>query len=403
MRNFLSLLLVCITTVSAAQVHCDGVRYIEPTFTSIDSTLDIQYGENITIGGNSKILLMDVYSPQEFFFERPLLVMAHGGSFIGGNRKQLRPLCLEMASRGYVVATINYRLFDDWSSNLDSILASDVAIKATMDMKAAVRWFRENAKGANDFGIDTNLIFAGGVSAGAITALHLAYLDTLDYAQGTVVDSIIQANGGIRGTSSSNYQYSDNVRGVMNFSGALKDARWIDAGEPVVFSAHDDGDDVVPYDRAITNTLGTPVELWGSFEVNEQAREDGIRSQLITIENSSGHVSYFMNPNSSNYDLVVDSASYFLEYEICERINQIEPIQAPELVLYPNPAADLIEVRSPQPILKIEILDANGRSISQRRLGKLQVIDVSDLSTGVYTLRMLSEEGVWMSERFVRA
>jgi hypothetical protein len=280
-------------------------------------------------------------------------------------------------------------LFDAFSLPLDSIIASDAAIKATGDMKAAIRWFRENAAGANEFGIDTNLIYAGGVSAGAIAALHVAYLDEGNIVENTVFDSIITVNGGIHGSSSSNLSYSDHVKGVLSFSGALKDARWIDPGEPVVYSAHDEFDQTVPYGRDVSTAFGAPVEIWGSFEVDKAAREAGIRSQLTTIKGSTGHVSYFLIANTPNYDLVVESATSFLEYDICDRAAGVQPDELGfNMSVYPNPSNGMVYLQGERLPNRIDILDQTGRRVRTYRGQALNRIDLGGLAAGSYRIIM---------------
>ena len=47
---------------------------------------------------------------------------------------------------GYVTASIEYRL---GMFPIDSVNAIKAVLRATQDMKAAVRWFRQDAAGAN--------------------------------------------------------------------------------------------------------------------------------------------------------------------------------------------------------------------------------------------------------------
>lgn len=404
MRILFSTLILLFNLSVVGQTHCDGMRYIDTVFTEIDSTIGVEFGENTTIGGNPITLRMDVYYPEsEFFFQRPVVVLSFGGSFLVGNRKQLRPFCMALAHRGYVAATIDYRLFDAFALPLDSLLAFDVAIKATSDMKAAVRWFRESASVSNDFGIDSTLIYAGGISAGSITALHLAYLDEDDYEPESYFDSIITVNGGIRGNSSTNYSYSDEVRGVLNLSGALKDARWIDPGEPVVYSVHDEFDGVVPYDRDISTAIGTPVELWGSLEIDREAREDGIRSHLVTFEGSTDHVSYILNgPQTEEFRLVVDEGSRFLEYDICDRAAMVsELVKKSSFNVFPNPTSRSLSL-SGVPLTPFRILDASGAIIEEVSTTDLEAIDVSHLSSGHYYLIGQGEKGETLSIPFIK-
>lgn len=71
--------------------------------------------------------------------------------------------CQEFAKRG--AATINYRLGRDQSNKDDQIVAS---YRAQQDAIAAMRFIVNNANIAR---IDTNWLFIGGSSAGAVTLL----------------------------------------------------------------------------------------------------------------------------------------------------------------------------------------------------------------------------------------
>lgn len=397
MKSPLLLLALLFATYSSiAQSHCDGIRYIQPVFTAIDSSINISYGENTTTTGQPRNLRLDVYYPnQEFFFRRPVVILAHGGSFISGNRKQLRLLCHTLAYHGFVAATIDYRLYDDFNQSVDSIVLYDVVTKATGDMKAAIRYMKSTAVNGNEWGIDTNLFIIGGVSAGAITALQSAFLDVGDYDQGSNIDSVVQANGGIRGNSNNLYQHSDKIIGVLNFSGAIKESKWIDEGEPTVFSVHDEFDQVVPYGQDFTDELGTPIEVAGSKAIHEAAQLKNIRTQLMTIAGSDGHVSYFINgPQTSDYINVVDSAMRFLEYTICDRINGIstERITNQSVVVYPNPSSTQLNVTSPTKIRETILVDMNGKQ-HWRWEGNPSGSTLTSYPAGTYKLKILLDDG----------
>src|SRR3990172_1745484 len=60
-------------------------------------------------------LLLDLYEPivaPGLLEQRPGFIVIHGGSFTGGSRQMsdLVQLCTEMAARGYVCISIDYRL-----------------------------------------------------------------------------------------------------------------------------------------------------------------------------------------------------------------------------------------------------------------------------------------------------
>lgn len=380
--RFLSFLFVVTTMslISNAQSHCDGTRYIERVMTNVDSTFDQQYGANITARGDSVDLYFDVYYPtQEFFFQRPLIILAHGGGFLAGSKEELRPICRDFALRGYVCATIDYRLYDDGSQSIDSVVLLDMVVKSVGDFKAAIRWFRENASTNNDYGIDSNLIFIGGTSAGAIAAIHTAYLHESD-AVGPALDSVIQVNGGISGNTSLNHQYNDQTQGVLNYSGAIYRLDMMDEGEPPLLSVHETDDPVVPYGSQTSNTLGTPIKLHGSGSMHPVADSLGLQNHLIAF-NDDSHVRYFLDgANSPKYQRVMDSTGIFLEYIICDRISGNTMLIAENKTLITSIKSSLIYTK--KAVSRIIIYNMNGQRVGQRQ--NTSSIQLMGCNTGLY-------------------
>ena len=64
----------------------------------------------------------------------PTVLCIHGGGFRAGKRESYDALCVKLAERGYVAATITYRL-----------APKHPFPAAVHDTKAAVRWLRANA------------------------------------------------------------------------------------------------------------------------------------------------------------------------------------------------------------------------------------------------------------------
>ncbi|MEQ8784985.1 MAG: alpha/beta hydrolase [Pirellulaceae bacterium] len=105
-----------------------------------------------------RTLEMDIYRPKKTREALPALVCIHGGGWANGNRASHAKVAQALAARGYVAATISYRL------------SGEAPFPAAIhDCKAAVRFLRANAK---EHGIDTDNIGAIGLSAGGhLTAL----------------------------------------------------------------------------------------------------------------------------------------------------------------------------------------------------------------------------------------
>lgn len=83
---------------------------------------------------------------------RPAVLCIHGGGFRAGRRERWDDLCKRLAARGYVAATVTYRLAPKYQFPA-----------AVHDVKAGVRWLRAHA---GEYRIDPNRIGVVGDSAG---------------------------------------------------------------------------------------------------------------------------------------------------------------------------------------------------------------------------------------------
>ena len=105
-----------------------------------------------------RTLEMDIYRPKDEWGALPAVVCIHGGGWAKGDRTSHAKIAQALAARGYVAATISYRL------------SGEAPFPAQIhDCKAAVRFLRANAK---TYGINPDQIGAIGLSAGGhLTAL----------------------------------------------------------------------------------------------------------------------------------------------------------------------------------------------------------------------------------------
>lgn len=116
--------------------------------------LDISYADG------SKAQKMDVYLPPEGDGPFPCIAFIHGGAFMMCDKadSQVQPF-LQATDRGYVVASLNYRLSGE------AIFPAGI-----MDCKAALRYLRAHAA---DLLIDPGRIAVAGGSSGANYAAML--------------------------------------------------------------------------------------------------------------------------------------------------------------------------------------------------------------------------------------
>ncbi len=152
---------------------------------NVQEILDIEYG----IGGERKLQL-DLYLPKGRTKATPAIIFIHGGSWTGGKRGDMKFYCVEFAKKGYVTATVTYRLMDE------ALFPAPV-----QDIKCAVRWLRANAV---KYMIDAEHIAVSGNSAGGHLSMMIGYSD----------DPSLEGSGG-------NNDVSSHVNAVVNFYGAV--------------------------------------------------------------------------------------------------------------------------------------------------------------------------------------
>jgi len=120
LARILILLLLPILFVSKtgfSQSYCLSNRFSETAF--FDSSA-IRIDSNIVFSNPvhaftniRENLIIDIYYPDisiDSLPLRPFILLIHGGAFLGGSRHDMDYQCMEYARRGFVAATIEYRL-----------------------------------------------------------------------------------------------------------------------------------------------------------------------------------------------------------------------------------------------------------------------------------------------------
>jgi acetyl esterase/lipase len=147
-----------------------GERFLDPIF-EVDVTHGLPFGAAVGDSGTEETLLLDLYEPRgDTADARPALVYVHGGSFSSGTRAEGVLMGNQLAERGYVVVSIDYRLYPGAFDDIDRYIKAIPA--AQHDAQAAVRWLRANAA---TYRINPDAIGVAGTSAGGITAMNVVY------------------------------------------------------------------------------------------------------------------------------------------------------------------------------------------------------------------------------------
>tara|TARA_B100001741_G_scaffold313495_1_gene319932 strand:- start:15507 stop:16694 length:1188 start_codon:yes stop_codon:yes gene_type:complete len=362
--------------------QCDG-RYESEIFDEVNKTI-VEYTDVYDWSSFDSGLDMDIYQPaNDTVTSRPLLIFAHGGTYVAGNKNNptMVSLCEAFAKRGYVTASIQYRL----TSPLNLILPnaydifSQTVLNSVSDMKAAVRFFRKDFfENGNSYGINPNQIFVGGNSAGAVTAAHLSVIDENQVPN--EFQSYFDLAGGIEGNSG-NYGYSSEVSGAVLLAGAINSLDFIDADDRPIVSLHAIDDNTIFYncENAIGNS-SLPI-LCGAGEIHNKLDDVGIINDLYTFQ-SGGHSA----PMSNIDDIAIPFISDFL-YELICNTNSVEDVSNFRFRIFPNPCKNYLFVESVKPIYEIIITDLLGNKLlDMSSIFPIDQINTSFLKNGTYFL-----------------
>ena len=377
--------------LQAQNPGCNGARYLDDVFTTVTKTT-VQYAPTLSHTGLAMVLSMDVYQPEgDNLSQRPVVVLAHGGSFVFGDKFMMQRWCELLAKKGYVAASIQYRIYPVFALGYpDSVKIFDTAVKAMGDMKAAVRYFRQDAATANQFRIDPAHIFIGGYSAGAVTALHAGYLDANDVLP-PFLQTLVTANGGLEGSSGSvsNKTYSSQTSAIVNMSGGLYRSEWIDAAELPLVSIHGTADATVPYTYGLAANIAY---LEGSSLLHARAEAVGGWNYLQTVP-GAGHTDLYDN---AGFQLPLDSfwvaATTLLEALTCATTGTLETEDQASWQIAPNPAVDgPVRLTLPATLQQAEVagFDALGRMVLPwQPVSNQSFLPVAQLTAGHYWLQL---------------
>ena len=289
-------------------------RIIKPNENYAEMLAD---GLKNSIRRTTQSLTFDIYMPDDSTRLHPLVLMLHGGAFYVGDKKDtaITLWCQHLASLGYVAVSANYRMgFLPTKGEIER-----TGYMALQDAHAAMRYLVSKAE---ELQIDTNLIFVGGASAGAITALNLAFMRDKDRPNKVLKR---QNELGTIASSGNSIKASFHIKAVANLWGAVYNTNILENSNTDIVSFHGDADQIVPYDKGypfsdISKVLGKRIfsPMYGSVQIDNQARKLGYRSQLYTFpgEGHSLHHKADGSWNQKNFEFIRDKMSDFFYREI---------------------------------------------------------------------------------------
>ncbi|MBS1584021.1 MAG: T9SS type A sorting domain-containing protein [Bacteroidetes bacterium] len=383
----------CLTMLAFenAGAQCTGGRYTDTnTFANVTVTTDTYS----TVYHQA----VDIYQPAgDTAARRPLIILAHGGAFYTGTKTDditITQLCHRMAKRGYVVASIDYRL-TSLVNMIDSAMAIDEVIKALSDGKAAVRYFVLDARGANTYRIDTNLIFGGGNSAGAVLYMHLGYISNISETP-NYIQAAMNSNGGFEGNSGNAIPgYTTKIKAVINLAGALNMSSFINMFDCPSVNAQGTTDNIVPYNCGHALSGSCPVTLCGMGVLEGVMTAKDVYHSTIIFP-GQGHVPW--SADTAMFNSVDSIVTKFLaEGFVCNNLAAVPGVkhQNAELNLFPNPVKEMVKINSSETISSITICDVTGKVI--REFNGLHTneytVNTANMPSGVYLVKTSFVQG----------
>lgn len=391
------------------------------SFNDIDTLGDIVYGQNINWLGQTINLDAIIAYPKfsiDTLNKRPFILLIHGGGYYFGDKYILKPIIIDFALKGYVCASISYRL--GWNTggnpfdcNGDGYSLVKAIYRSMQDAKAAFRYFATNA---NQYKIDTSYMFVGGISAGAVTSLLISFV-TQDEINNYFPNLINEL--GYLDSSSNNYKTNFRLKSVISSSGGILDTSLIDYSEAIpVLMFHGTADNNVPYGTGYAYSCPNYILTQGSQEITKRLRNLILPFELNYVP-GGGHenfypIDYILKRTSlflkrtlcnqgrqiiiENYTIILDTNLGYIPY-----VKKISNISEKNYFLhqnYPNPFNSFtnIEYSIPENTkVKIKIYDVLGRTIKTlvnefQIIGKYRILfNANNLSSGIYLYELSTE------------
>lgn len=248
--------------------------------------------------------------------------------------------------------------------------------RALLDTKDAVDHLIATYQNGNPYRIDTSRTFIGGVSAGAVSAMFITFLDSIAQLptnfQNWITEAVPTANDVL-------LHKFDMVKpkAAISISGAVSDLNLIKNVGIDLFMSHGSADEIVPYRTGKPFGLPDLPVLSGGKDIYPKAIEAGIRTYFEDCE-GRGHVP-FMNLDFGsiitlqliNQPLLDTTLKHIAEFIYplvnCDSrvVSGIKQNKVADLKLFPNPNNGIFNIeipkRSSQTEASLQLYDISGK------------------------------------------
>ena len=240
---------------------------------------------------------------------RPVVITLHGGNWRSGSRQSLRPVLMDLAGRGFVAMSIDYRVQRSGEGKSNSI-PPELLVD---DLRCAIQFVKDNAF---EYGLDSNRIALVGYGAGAHGVLMAGLTNPASVegqphpenpikaivAFGAITDMTLQFNLRARqGKSLLADLLGTTPEQNPELYQQLSPVHLLDAQDPPTLVIYADKDESVFLENgqnfdAVAKEVGAPVELLvaeNTRNLNIGARHHQVQKQVYKF------LATWMDPNES--------------------------------------------------------------------------------------------------------
>ena len=366
-----------------------------------------------------KDLKMDLYKPKgDKEKSRPAVIVAHGGAMVAGSKDDYAQhtvnYCDSLAARGFVTASIEYRLGvtlteEDYQLHIDSVDFARSVYRGVQDIRAAVRYMRANA---SKLGIDPNRIYLLGNSAGAILSLENIYAtkdsDFPDYINKKPLLGGLDEYGEKASSSTAN--------GVAALWGAVHNPKLVENSDVPVLLIHGKADETVYFkkgrplsdvaatlENVIPSTMGAKAAsytldlhaptLFGSYVIDSVLTKRGVSHETYFVD-GVGHEFY----DEAKYEKPVRTKVFDFIYGLTQKkTDAIRPAVLAKNALVRMGNGNMNFTYAGDNAAPYRVVDLRGHVLMQGNVAPGETVGLGMLNNGVYVLQVAREKPIKFS------
>lgn len=126
--------------------------------------------------GSDSLQKFDIFLPSTAATQYPLVILIHGGGFVGGDKSQYKNTGLSFAQKGIAAISLNYRFANAPLANEVEARQTEGALRSIKDGQRALQFIRCHSK---ELRVNPNKVVLFGSSAGASMSLWIGLQNDL--------------------------------------------------------------------------------------------------------------------------------------------------------------------------------------------------------------------------------